>query len=522
MQSAILFVVAWSMGVTVGWQPMPDGSPRYEYVVQLDRELLATMKRGQSIPISSEVPDDVRPIARIRIVVGEEELPRQKLVTQFKPWPAGSSETAVVETQYVEPAVTSSSGPRYQNQPILPADGPSRQILPSDSRPSSDAKSFGQALQRSAEQARSASSGNQILPPQNRILPSKSGQRSTEPIRTANQLNGRSRRNQGSSSQTDIQQLFGTAQGGNQGGLRPVDERSIVAGNRDNVAPRTRGSNALDSQQILPPPSGAMVDRSSANTVEIRNSNDSAAGGPRYQPRDQRIAAEVPARQNQVLPSRAPVRSQPGVFNAPWPPPERFEDAPLAQEWNSQQTTNPRLVSRPSDNTAMPEWPKTEEKVNSFDIAAPQDKDRIQDPGGTLVLNGSSNSQRLQNPAATPEIRREMLSQPADAELQTASGESVRQASGSFSPLPPPGSFAAGQSTVVSGPPPAGAEATAARPPVFPLILAWVLLSGSGAGNAYLLWNYLGIRYKYQGLVRTAGRKAGRLSNHDEYDDYNH
>jgi hypothetical protein len=77
MQTAVLLFIASSVGVSVGWQPMPDGSPRYEYVVQLDRELLTTLKQGASIPISSEVPDDIRPIARIRIVVGDEKLPRQ-------------------------------------------------------------------------------------------------------------------------------------------------------------------------------------------------------------------------------------------------------------------------------------------------------------------------------------------------------------------------------------------------------------------------------------------------------------
>ena len=50
-------------------------------------------------------------------------------------------------------------------------------------------------------------------------------------------------------------------------------------------------------------------------------------------------------------------------------------------------------------------------------------------------------------------------------------------------------------------------------------MLAWVLLSGSGAGNLYLFWSYLDIRNKYRGLIRTAGRKLGRRTDED-YDDY--
>ena len=36
---------------------------------------------------------------------------------------------------------------------------------------------------------------------------------------------------------------------------------------------------------------------------------------------------------------------------------------------------------------------------------------------------------------------------------------------------------------------------------LFPLILSWVLLSGSGAGNLYLFWSYLDIRGKYRGML---------------------
>jgi hypothetical protein len=49
--------------------------------------------------------------------------------------------------------------------------------------------------------------------------------------------------------------------------------------------------------------------------------------------------------------------------------------------------------------------------------------------------------------------------------------------------------------------------------------LAWVLLSGSGAGNLYLFWSYLDIRNKYQGLIRTAGRRLGRRDAEEEYED---
>jgi hypothetical protein len=39
------------------------------------------------------------------------------------------------------------------------------------------------------------------------------------------------------------------------------------------------------------------------------------------------------------------------------------------------------------------------------------------------------------------------------------------------------------------------------RTNLFPLLLSWVLLSGSGAGNLYLFWSYMDVRSKYRGVV---------------------
>ncbi|QDS98927.1 hypothetical protein [Adhaeretor mobilis] len=45
---------------------------------------------------------------------------------------------------------------------------------------------------------------------------------------------------------------------------------------------------------------------------------------------------------------------------------------------------------------------------------------------------------------------------------------------------------------------------------LFSLILSWVLLSGSIAGNLYLFWSYLDVRSKYSNLVHQSGRVLGR------------
>ena len=65
--AALLALIA---AVGFGWQPMPDGSERYEYIVQVDQDLAATLAAGKSIPIVGEVPEGIHPIARVRVVVG--------------------------------------------------------------------------------------------------------------------------------------------------------------------------------------------------------------------------------------------------------------------------------------------------------------------------------------------------------------------------------------------------------------------------------------------------------------------
>jgi hypothetical protein len=83
MDGAALFALIAAVGF--GWQPMPDGSERYEYIVQVDQDLAATLAAGKSIPIVGEVPEGIHPIARVRVVVGEDSLPRERLVTRLKP-----------------------------------------------------------------------------------------------------------------------------------------------------------------------------------------------------------------------------------------------------------------------------------------------------------------------------------------------------------------------------------------------------------------------------------------------------
>ena len=121
---------------------------------------------------------------------------------------------------------------------------------------------------------------------------------------------------------------------------------------------------------------------------------------------------------------------------------------------------------------------------------------------------------------AVPEIRRDMLNQPAGTELPLAADSRNTAVPASFST---PGNTQttptntqtqpAGQqpvNNIVAQPQPQQQSPANSNTAMFPMVLAWVLLSGSGAGNLYMIWSYLDIRNKYRGLVRSAGRKLGR------------
>jgi hypothetical protein len=64
----------------------------------------------------------------------------------------------------------------------------------------------------------------------------------------------------------------------------------------------------------------------------------------------------------------------------------------------------------------------------------------------------------------------------------------------------------AGNQSVQTQAPPSGRDNTAI------VLAAWVLLTGSVAGNLYLFWSYVDVRQKYRVLVRKTARAVGRYT----------
>jgi len=69
----IACIAAVLLGVDAGWQPLPEGG--MEYIIQIEPQLLETLKSGE--PIQSDVPSYVKDVRSYRIVVGTAKLPRQ-------------------------------------------------------------------------------------------------------------------------------------------------------------------------------------------------------------------------------------------------------------------------------------------------------------------------------------------------------------------------------------------------------------------------------------------------------------
>ena len=523
MESAVLVLLALkiglasSMSVMFGWQPMPDGSPKIEYLVQIEPELAATLQAGQSIPITSDIPDGIGPIGRIRIVVGRDELPRQKLVTQFKPWPGKQLPEGLVETQHTVPPVQSSGSGRYDNLPAT-----NNAILPPSGNGPAATNPFGRALQQGAQQAKNLASElkQEILPPSGDQLfgPSRlSGQGVQNAIgNTTNQLRQGLQRDVQQSVQQVAdradQKLRQAADSVGRGARDAVDrfgtttspQRSILNDGHDHAGhDHAAHGQPQTSATILPPNSPATRQTDSGRITAKGRRIDQP--GQRIQPpqRQQQQQFAPPANfAASPRPGQNP-RSQPGVFDARWPqtrnnppaetytgnpPPRRYDlsspQLPPAStnDWPSE-TRGRDLIdvaNRSTDNpppryaeNPQPEFKRTNGYLDGPDFPGTESQ----------KISTQNRDSDWHSRSTPPEIRKHMVDSP-DSQSENY-------------PYRNDASYDDQNSTPKSD-------------TLFPLLLSWVLLSGSGAGNAYLWWSYLDVRNKYRGMVHGSPRRRDR------------
>lgn len=546
MNAALLVVLASNVAVAFGWQPMPDGSASYEYVVQLEPELLAALEEGHAVPVASEVPAEIQPIGRIRIVVGRGALPRQKLVTRFKPLPQGveqqQSRQGVVETQYTVPSVqrggaggvaaSGDAAARYSD-PNAVARGSAAN---SNLQASGDA--FAQALRKSAQQARelTQNAGQNVRADVQHLFGGEPLRQ--QPLRRVGQAvehvgeqvyQGLERGVQPlrATAEQAGQQLRGAAENIGQRAReivdpvrRPLGERSIL-GNSQNPPPvETSTAPAFDNRGVAPGPGPASVSSNpSGHPPHMKRLDEPVEGGRgNGWPTAGGDAAGRYSESNgatRYADANGAARNSDAAQD-----PRSSSNHPPQQEQPDRYGPPPLLP--PSQPT---EWPRAAAGDPS-DVASPPSRDTEAD-----AWVGGARSPSPSNPPAgpfvtpTPAIRRDMLNQPADADLHSASGQpafatsSPSQPPTAARPAAPPQAADFGWDTAQLAPHNRAAQTAApaseSSGSVFPLILAWVLLSGSGAGNLYLFWSYLDVRNKYRSLVRGATRQLGGRQTED-------
>jgi len=562
MSAIALVLLAAGVGVGYGWQPMSDGSNRYEYLVQLEPELLETLKEGRSIPIVGDVPAGIGPIGRIRVTVGSGELPRRRIVTELKPEVGAKSDSDIVLTQYNQyPAPTfappPSAAPTARAAAAAVDDAvstwnggnASSSAAPSTSWPAAAQQATDNVL-RTAGQASAAAdaavntwnSGAPTAPADPNGPFGKMGDgldRFTQPLRNGMESVDNQVRNAASDLQEKTKKLANEL-------TQPLTGGTTWNGAAPTAAPTTAPSlpappwNAGPTS--APAPTAGRYDQPPTTWNQDQRAADGLTAPPLASPPG--FVGAPPAGTPSKVAGPAPA---PG---APSPASQRLDQAIDPRDvgrWESRPTNGAGAGSSIVDNLATgpaagserssgaPSQPILGSPTNSpagnwpddSRAAAPSDGRWPAVAGPTTSATATSGGA-----GATPRgpaIDKNMLAQPGDRQLE--GGPGARQLA---LPAPPSTTPLAFPTTgpVTSGPPtgaagqgwdfstrPTGGQATGTKAPdatppangphAMTVLAAWILLCGSAAGNLYLFWSYLDVRTKYRALVRKTARAVG-------------
>ncbi|MBA3480315.1 MAG: hypothetical protein H0T51_00735 [Pirellulales bacterium] len=544
MDGAALLLLVSGVGVGFGWQPMPDGSQRYEYVVQVEPELAATLAAGQSIPIVADIPAEVQPIGRIRMVVGREELPRQRLVTQLKPALDGTAASAdgVKLAQYNQ-----APAPRYGAAPTAADPYTPGQTSPTSQEPDNSWNS----------QSDPPITPTEAAPPSGQALfgQPQAGAGTTWNNGTAVPAVADATADAIKRAGDEMQRAVAPVVDPLKQGMEQVD--SQVRGAVGNLGDRTKSLVNELQQPFNPQPRLPADSRPSASVAADAEAARSwnqppAAVASENTLRSGSADAGIGWNQGATAPGQA--------VQAPSTPPFASTQVGAAQpgggesagtEWNNTPgataATDPRNgnagrtqgaatgdpwagVPDPRAQTGVPQpgapasVPDLAHRPMPFGGIGgdPQNTGpRFPGLGNTPTPGGVGSATAPGNTPATPAstpaaIASDMLRQPADRPLEDA-------------PLYQPAATAPGLATLpvsiapqrpVAAVTPAGQTGTAPAAPTtaaqpvgrdntLAVLVAWVLLTGSIAGNMYLFWSYLDVRQKYRSLVRKTARAVG-------------
>jgi hypothetical protein len=118
MISAVWFVVAASIGIDVGWQPVENGG--YEFLLQIEPEQLERLKAGEAL--TSDLPELPGRVVRVHWLVGTDPLPQTTLPAASPQDATPSNALPAAETPPAESPTTADrpGEATTANRPIAP------------------------------------------------------------------------------------------------------------------------------------------------------------------------------------------------------------------------------------------------------------------------------------------------------------------------------------------------------------------------------------------------------------------
>jgi hypothetical protein len=571
--SAALALLVTGVGVGFGWQPMPGDASASELVVHVEPAALERLAEGATIPLTADVPAEAGRVARVRLVVGGAPSLARREETRLKPIGEPSTivltQYAEPDSRYGVPAPNYGASPSaaqplattptpqtfdpYTQAPpaataasnwnvAADADASSAAATPlqrigaeiqTAAQPLQDGvervgdgvRQFGQNIAGRADQLRDSLG----RPLQNGLLGGRSGATTTTAATTsdpgiASQWNG-APTVPATTPMTTTPPL----------GAPPAATTNGVAddagSNWNGDAPTASGIGGAtgmgNGTSTAPPYAGGANSGSSSATNADRwtNANDprlsGGAGSAAPPAMGGTFGSPSGASNPGGLGASSGFGSAPGGFGNAGDPGATGTSGNMGgggSNWGAGAGNTPALPDPPSLTNASGGFGQNGPVLGSTS-------------GGTSTTSGA------------PELRSWMLGQAGNRGLEGTAATPVTatspglggitptgQASGGAAAQPgigaagnPGGSLLGSQSwatgqqgpatTAITGTAPGAANPAGTAAPdgrqQAAVILAWVLLFASVAGNMYLFWSYLDVRTKYRALVRKTARAVG-------------
>jgi hypothetical protein len=511
MDAASALLVLIAAGVNFGWQQAENAADGYEYIVQVEPELLDTLRRGESVPIESNVPPEVGPIRKVRIVVGSGDLPRDTFnAVQRTAYFAGQG-TWTPDRNTAPPASAPATTSTYDRYGQLPPASPTG-VLPPPSvidRAQAAATETGTALRDGVEAGFQAA--NQQF--------SRAGDQVIDATRNAGQEFGQQLQ---SFANDPVGQMQSTTNN-----IRVATEQALgTAGNQSRQASnpfaassaQPAATRARTQGTVAPPPWPQGGAQNSASVANVSNSDQAAARGMtpvQTQTGWTSIGSNVAAppliipQPTSTPPSAAPLRMANGGPSFP------------ASSWDTNAAAAPATIGRAGNLPAavttardlVPvQQPQGQNVQPSQQAASTWEDPWAKDPWGQapqlattaqLPQDARNNPATIRDAAADWQMGNSpstsIATQPTNQSLSVSPNNGLGTIG---APTAPPFNANQGQPSV-----------TAEQVPWLPLLLVSLSLMGSLSANLFLGWSYLDARQKYRDLVRKTADTFRRVTN---------